>query len=217
MNVFLSVGATYSDEQERFVSAFEQFLSRNGCVRLTVGRGSEGARQPILQARDLMATADAVIVIAFTRLRVVQAFEKPGSNEQEEITERKYPTVWNQLEAAMGFGLNLPLLVIMEKGLHEEAMLKDRMEFRVLYSPLDPALFSSVKFQQAFDDFKTITEKRAAERKAAHAADFSDKWTMGQFLGNLRPDQFWKVGAALFSVLAAVAAAAFWLGRHLPR
>ena len=38
MQVFVSVGATHTPEQEAFVSAFEVFLSQNGCTRLTDGR-----------------------------------------------------------------------------------------------------------------------------------------------------------------------------------
>src|SRR5271165_4909252 len=109
MKVFLSVGATYSDDQERFVQAFEAFLSQHGCERLTVGRGSYSAKQPILQTRDLMETVEAVVVIAFTRLLVVKAVEKPGSSSQKEIIETKYPTIWNQLEASMAFRLKKPL------------------------------------------------------------------------------------------------------------
>jgi hypothetical protein len=86
MKVFLSVGATYSPLQEKFVRAFEEFLSQNGCERLTVGRGSYGAQQPILQTRELMDRADAVVVLAFTRIIVKKAIEKPGSRNETEIS-----------------------------------------------------------------------------------------------------------------------------------
>jgi hypothetical protein len=214
MKIFLSVGATYSDDQERFVQAFERFLSQNSCERLTVGRGSYSAKQPIIQTRDLMETAEAVVVIAFTRILVTKAFDKPGSKDQKEIANTKYPTIWNQLEASMAFGLKLPLLVILEEGLYQEAMLKDRLEFRVRPTPLDPGYFNSDEFKGIFADFKKIVLERAAGKPSVDDVEPASL-TVGELIRDLRPDQLWKVGAALFGLLSALVAAAFWLGKHL--
>ena len=60
----------------------------------------------------------------------------------------------------MAYGLKLPLLVIVENGLHQEAMLKDRLEFRALVTDLDPALFSTDEFKGLFADFKKIALER---------------------------------------------------------
>ena len=68
----------------------------------------------------------------FTRTFIKSAIDKPDSKDEKEIKDVKYPTVWNQLEAAMAFGLKRPLLIIVEKGLVQEAMLKDRYEFRTV-------------------------------------------------------------------------------------
>ena len=188
MKVFLSVGATYSPDQEQFVSAFEVFLSQNGCERLTVGRGNLGAQQPILQARNLMEQADAVVVLAFTRIIVKKAIEKPGSERESEITDTSYPTIWNQLEASMAFGLKLPLLVILEDGLHQEAMLKDRLEFRAWVTRLDPRFFSSDEFKGVFADFKRIALERTTEKSTARNPRPASL-TIGELVRDLRPDQ----------------------------
>ncbi len=214
MQVFVSVGATHTPEQEAFVSAFEVFLSQNGCTRLTVGRGSEGAKQPILQARELMEMADVVVVIAFTRFLVESAVEKPESQERETIANRRYPTIWNQLEASMAFGLKRPLLVILEKGLYQEAMLKDRLEFRVQETSLDPAFFRSDRFKGVFTNFIQIAKERASANDSQRNARLTSL-TVGELLRDLQPAQLWTVGAALMTVLSAVAIGAYWLGRIL--
>ena len=216
MKVFLSVGATYTDKQESFVRAFEEFLVQNGCERLTVGRGSLGAQQPILQVREKMEAASAVIVIAFTRILVKNAIDKPGSSEETPISDTKNPTIWNQLEAAMGYGLKLPLMVIVEEGLHPEAMLKDRLEFRAWTTKLDPSFFRSDEFKGVFADFKRIAAERAAAKSAVPKSS-AGTLTIGQLLRDLSVDQLWKAGAALFGLLSAVAVAAFWLGKNLGR
>jgi hypothetical protein len=212
MKVFLSVGATYNEQQESFVSAFETFLGQNGCERLTVGRGNYFASQPIVSARDLMQSADGVLVIAFTRQIIVKAIDKPESESEKEITNRSYPTVWNQIEAAMAFGLKLPLLVIMEEGVYQEAMLKDRLEYRALITKLDKKLFSSEEFRGIFSDWKRIAETRVNEIEGQ--VDVKSL-TIGKLIRELKPDQFWKVGVALFGILTGVAGAAYWIGKTL--
>lgn len=210
MKVFLSVGSTYNEQQESFVSAFETFMGQNGCERLTVGRGNYFASQPIVSARDLMQEADAVVVIAFTRLIIDKAIDKPGSESEKEISDRSYPTVWNQLEAAMAFGLKLPLLVIIEDGVYQEAMLKDRLEYRALVTKLDKDLFLSEEFRGIFSDWKRIAENRAK----GHHVDVKTL-TVGKLIKELTPGQFWKVIVALFGLLSGVAGAAYWAGKTL--
>lgn len=214
MKVFLSVGATYSETQESFVKAFEAFLSQNECQRLTVGRGNHDPRQPILQARELIEASDAVVVLAFTRTLVHSAIDKPGSKDEKEIRDVRYPTVWNQLEAAMAFGLKRPLLVIVENGLTQEAMLKDRQEFRAVATALDISQLQTDEFKGMFSVFKQIVASRSAETKSSRSSSI-DSWTIGELIQNLRPDQIWKIAAAVAGVLSAVAVAAYWVAKHI--
>jgi hypothetical protein len=208
MKIFLSVGSTYNENQESFVSAFETFLGQNGCERLTVGRGNYYASQPIVAARELMQKADAVVVIAFTRLAVEKAVDKPGCDNESEILDRSYPTVWNQLEAAMAFGLKLPLLVIIEKGLYQEAMLKDRMEYRTLVTELDNKYFSSEEFRGIFSDWKKMIENISKERRI----DIKSL-TIGAIIKELQPGQLWQIMVSLFGLISAIAGAAYWVGK----
>ena len=210
MKVFLSVGSTYCEKQEIFVSAFEAFLSQHGCERLTVGRGSYFASQPIVSALDLMQKADAVVVIAFTRLYVEKAIDKPGSESKVEISDRNYPTVWNQLEAAMAFGLRLPLLVILEDGVYQEAMLKDRFEYRAIVTNLDKNLFTKEEFIGIFQDWKSIAENRQKEQYID-----VNTLTIGKLIKGMRLQQLWQVGAAIFGLLITVIGATYWVTKNL--
>lgn len=208
MNVFVSVGAQYNDEQKAFVAAFDSFLVANGCQKLTVD--DRRSDQPVFAARELMEKADAVIVLAFTRYVVRTAVEKPDCSEEKSLKNIRYPTIWNQLEAAMAFGLHLPLLVIIEDGLHQEAMLKDRLEFRTVVTKMDPALFSSDIFKDKFRHWMD----RVGQNQKRTIKNIGDA-TIGQLLAQLRPDQVWKVGAALIGLVAAIATTAYWLAKHL--
>jgi hypothetical protein len=211
MKVFLSVGSTYNELQEEFIKAFEVFLSQNGCERLTVGRGHYTSKQPVVEARNLMQTADGVVVIAFTRQIIEKAINEPGGLKENFINNRKLPTIWNQLEAAMAFGLGLPLLLIIEDGLYQEAMLKDRLEYRALITKLDKTFFQSDEFKGIFIDWKNIAENQTSTNKQIDIKTL----TIGKLVSELSPEQFWKVGVVIFSIISAVAGAAFWIAKHL--
>jgi hypothetical protein len=118
--------------------------------------------------------------------------------------------VWNQLEAAMAFGLRLPLLVIIEKGLTQEAMLKDRLEYRALVTKFERSFLKSEEFKGIFADWK----RKAQARPPAKTAKI-DGLTVGKLLQELPPDQLWKVGGALVSSLVGIAGVAFGLGKAL--
>jgi len=210
MKIFLSVGSTYNEQQEIFVRSFESFLSQNGCERLTVGRGSYYSSQPINSAKELMQEADAVVVIAFTRQLIKSALDKPNSENQKEITDKKYPTIWNQMEAAMAFGLDLPLLMIIESGLNQEAMLKDRLEYRALVTDLNPEFFSTDEFKGIFLDWKSKCENAQKNNNIDVTS-----LTVGMLLKSLTPAQLWKVSASITGVLIAVGGAAYWVGKTL--
>ena len=210
MKIFLSVGATYNDEQEEFVQAFEMFLSQNNCERLTVGRGSYFSSQPINSARDLMKDADGVVVIAFTRQIVESAIDKPNSPGESKLVMEKIPTIWNQLEPAMAFGLDLPLLMIIERGLKQEAMLKDRMEYRALVTEITPQFFQSDEFKGTFSHWKD----KALERKKEKYVDIN-ALTVGQILKALKPNQMYKFLAVVAGAVVSVSAATYWFVQNI--
>lgn len=214
MRIFLSVGSTYNDEQEAFVSAFETFLSQNKCERLTVGRGSYFSKQPIESARDLMKEADGMVVIAFTRQIIESAREKPDSELETKVENEKHPTVWNQLESAMGFGLDLPLLMVIEKGLRQEAMLKDRLEYRALVTSLDPNYFSSDEFKGIFADWKTTSLNKKTTKEENVSVDI-DSFTIGHIFKTLKPSQLWGVSSGLLAVIAAFCTATYWVTTNI--
>lgn len=208
MKVFVSVGAQYNDQQRAFVAALDAFLVANDCQKVTVD--DRRSDQPIFAARELMQNADAVVVVAFTRYIVKTAVEKPDSLDERRLKDIRYPTIWNQLEAAMAFGLHLPLLVIVEDGLHQEAMLKDRLEFRTVMTDLDSRLFASDTFKDKFKHWMERVKKARSPVKGNIGGE-----TIQELLLRLRPDQAWKVVGAIFSLVTAIATAAFWIGKKL--
>ena len=98
----------------------------------------------------------------------------------------------------------------MEEGIHQEAMLRDRLEYRLLVTNLDKEFFSSEEFRGIFMDWKRIAEKQSKEQNVDVKT-----LTIGRLIKELNPGQFWKVIAALFGLLSGVAVAAYWVGNKL--
>lgn len=129
--IFISVGSGLAPGQERFVAAVEAALRRHGWGAVTLGRNlhSDGALDAI---HTLVRDTSGTLVIAFARLRITAAIERPASAGATSIPPRELPTVWNQIEAAMAYQAGKPLLLL-EAGLHPEGL-------------LDPAIHPGVVF-----------------------------------------------------------------------
>lgn len=165
LRIFLSVGTTYTKEQEYFVKEFETFAKSLNLVLLDTGRHSHVSRQPVLDIREKIRKANAVVVLSLVRYVIKDGIEKPGADlpkhVPEPIKERSYPTVWNQIEAGIAFGLGKPLLVILDESIQPEAMLKDRLEFRAIKVSSDPSAFNSDPFKAVFCDFIQHVRRRS--------------------------------------------------------
>ncbi len=67
INVFISVGAPCTDDQESFVSAIESRLRAENLSPNTVGRNKFGASSPLKTVIELMDECFGTIIIALER------------------------------------------------------------------------------------------------------------------------------------------------------
>jgi hypothetical protein len=168
--VFLSVGRTYTPQQEFFVSALESFLTSQSFIPQTVGRTYFSSQQPLKAVMELMDECAGTIILAFERTQIVQAFEKRGSKDERQLADLKLPTVWNQIEATVAYSKGHPLLVIVENGLKAEGLLEQGYDWYVQPVALSADALSSREFQGMFSDWKRRVEKKAASMNGAKEA-----------------------------------------------
>jgi hypothetical protein len=175
--IFLSVGKTSNERQEKFVLDIEGYLRANDLTPQTVGRTYFTSQQPLKAINELMGQCIGSVIIAYERLHIDHGFDRPGHPEQKEVQKLKLPTVWNQIEAAMAYNFGHPLLVIVEKGLKSEGLLEVGYDWYVIWSDLDPAMLTEPSFVGAFSDWKRRCEAYAEQREqktAAPSRPFSD-------------------------------------------
>jgi hypothetical protein len=210
--VFISVGRTFNAQQEAFVAAVETYLRAQGFEPRTVGRNYFRNDQPLKVATDSMKECVGVIVIAFERIHVDKGAERRGASDESDLSGVNFPTVWNQIEAALAYATHRPLLVLVENGLKLEGLLQTGYDWWVQQVTLDPSFLLSSEFMQVFSDWKTHSMEAvnapASSSSTVSAADLSIK----DLLGSLKVAQLWGLLAALFGLMALIAATAFKLG-----
>ena len=214
-DIFVSVGRTSTPEQEKFVSAIEQYLRDNGFEPRIVGRNAFSSMQPLKFVEQLMQECSGTIIIAFERIYIQEGIEKRGSEAEKVMRDTKLPTVWNQIEAAMAYVLGHPLLVIVENGIRNEGLLETGYDWYMQWVKLDASTLNSREFSGVFGDWKKRVENYQKTGIKKYKTVEPEKLTIGQILGSLKPAQLWAIIITLVGAISAIATAAFKLGSML--
>ena len=130
--VFLSVGSSFNDDQEKFIKAIENYLEANDLIPQTVGRTYYSSLQPLKAVEELMQQCHGTIILALERSYLVAGFDKRDSPKQTKLDGFKLTTPWNQIEATIAYTQNHPLLVVVESGVKIEGLLERGYDWFVL-------------------------------------------------------------------------------------
>lgn len=161
VNVFLSVGRSFNDEQEAFTRSIETFMAQNGLRTRTVGRNEFTHKSPLHFVDKLMNRCGGALVIALERISVSSGAELGGPPKGQLIQGQCISTPWNQIEAALAYAKNVPLLVIRQNSVRAEGLLEPRYDWYVHSTDLDPAFLNSNEFQGTFTSWKRDVLRRA--------------------------------------------------------
>lgn len=226
MKIFFSVGSHSTAQQADFTTALERFLVQEGLVPQTPGRNYATNRQPLKAIEQCMRSCSGAVVLAFERFHLVEAIERRGGRGARTIHGQNMPTVWNQIEGAMAYTKGLPLLVLAEQGLREDALLENKYDWNVQWIDLDPALLASSNFRGVFNDWKSQlspSPEPAVPVEAVPAPAVGTvvtnpaNRTVRDLLGDLPPAQLWTVFTVLFGLASGIGGLAYKLGRESTR
>lgn len=205
MDVFVSVGATATEQQETFVRAIEDRLRSEGLVPHTVGRNTFQSDAPLKTVTELLDKCSGTVVVALERTYVASGVDKRGGPKEAPLADVRLPTPWNQIEAAMAYSRAHPLLVIVESGLKSEGLLERGYDWYVQWVMPDPAALNTPEFNGVLANWKEKMAQPARKRAQAKAVS---EFTMAELVGGLKPAQLW----ALLTAVVAVVGGAFALG-----
>lgn len=228
MQVFLSVGRVATAEQDAFLGRLETKLRVLGLDPRTIGRNTFSSGQPLDRIKETMKASSGLIVLAFERTRAQRGVEIRSAKETPyTFTERRYATPWHHIELAMANMLGLPILVVLEKGVHEEGLLEDKYGWYVYRTKLELQYLETPEFSGLLDHW--LGKARAyvvsvGQENASHlltaepgseavidvsGADSASPATksIGRLLKELRPGEFWATAGAAVVLLSGSFAA----------
>lgn len=161
INVFLSVGRPFREEQENFLSSLEKRLGESGLRPSTVGRNTFSHLQPLRHVETVMSRCAGTLILAWERLAIERGQERCGAKDQRPLENVALTTPWNQIEAALAYSRRLPLLVIKDKRVREEGLLEKGFDWYVYSANLGGDLLESREFNGLYRSWIADVKKRA--------------------------------------------------------
>ena len=242
--VFVSCATPHQIAQEDFISAVDAHLKSHGCEPITVGRTKYADRLAVEATRDCIAECHGAVIIATERMRVLKATKYPDPDRpkyaEEPIGKEAHPTIWNQMEAAMAYSKNMPMLILVQKGLKREGMLSDRFEWVGMEDDLSPALLRTEEFRQKFELWvkrvarRVESERKEAEERARKESEEKARKELEEkerrapeekkpgerpfieIVRSMTTKEVWAALLIVFGVFSGVATTAFKLGQSFP-
>jgi hypothetical protein len=200
--VFLSVGTKQSKEQEQFIAALQTLLSNAG---FETRRAQWSAISPLAKIKEEMNGCDGAVMVAFERIYAKEGRERSSSTKFTRITDQRFTTVWNHVEAAMAYCLELPLLIVCEPNLREEGLL-EKFDWYIHRTQLSASTASEPEFLGIFQDWAARVRKHrqtSAKSDRAVQLDRIDpaKLSLGEIFTNMSVAQLAVLLTAAFGVL----------------
>ena len=214
--VFISVGGAPTPKQAEASDSIFRSLELAGLSPRQMKKNEWSSEQPLRAIRKVMEECHGVVVIVFSRYTFPQGTERQKDGTDVPISDVHLPTVWNQIEAAMGYMRGVPLLLIAEHGIRKEGLL-EQYDWQVYWTDFDREDIASEAFAGFLASWKRLVLDHADATANAAEAIADDLSTMplsklvGLF-GRLSAPQFWTLCSAIFAFLIAVATVSFSIG-----
>lgn len=138
INVFVSVTTPFNKAQEHFLVKIENLLRDNGMRPNTIGRNVFSHDQPLQIIDQAMRNCAGILVLGLRRKYIELGVDKPASTNETSLDGTNLATPWNQIEAALGHTLRLPLFVVPEQGVKDEGLLERGYDWMV--ATTDPTI-----------------------------------------------------------------------------
>jgi hypothetical protein len=211
--VFISIGTACSLLHAEASDTIFQALETAGLSPRQMGRNEWSSEQPLRAIKRVIEECEGGVVIAFCRYQFPAGVERKKDGGESPLSDVRLPTVWNQIEAAMAYTRNLPLLVIAEHGLRDDGLLEGRYDWKVFWTDFKPEHFWSKEFVGFLNSWKRLVDASAASRRQIEAAENDiSKMSIGQLFAQLSVPQLWATLSAIVGLIIGAATVAFRAG-----
>ena len=204
--VFISMGTPHDERHVRFRDELEDFLL-NKCEvdPRIIDKNEFPPGNPLPKIREVMSQCNGLIAVAYERNFIENGLSRRGTLSEKILSKQSFTTVWNHIEIAMAYSMNIPIYVICEDGLTEDGLIETKVDWRVQYAQIQVGEFQRYAIGEAVKEWvsnRVKKSKRGANYiKALNggmlASDYTPKeilgaigtliivFAVGLFLGNL--------------------------------
>lgn len=210
--VFISVGSAATSVQAEAADTIFRSMEAAGLSPRQMEKNEWTAEQPLRGIKRVIEECHGAVVIAFPRYRFPYGTECKKNGGEKQLTDVRITTVWNQIEAAMAYARNLPLLVIAQHGLLYDGLLEDRYDWKVFRTDFTPEHLRSEAFIGCLERWKERVLERSGLVPLDNGVTDVSKLSIAQLCGRLTVPQVWGAASAVFGTLVGVATIAFRAG-----
>jgi hypothetical protein len=114
-NIFISRPTTLPKPFDRAYSRFQSFLESEDLVSRRLGATDYSMEAPLQAIIRIMDECRGLIVLGYPQIEIFQHVRRSDDIRQDPTF--LFATPWNQIEAALGYGAKLPVLVVAHPGI----------------------------------------------------------------------------------------------------
>lgn len=116
--VFVSCPTSLSPDQESARSIVFRQLRRYKLTPRSLGRSDYPTELPLREVLVIARHCAGGVILGFEQFRSLDGISKPGTaDEKRLLSATSFPTPWNNLEAGILFGLDIPLLIFRDSDI----------------------------------------------------------------------------------------------------
>jgi hypothetical protein len=208
--VYISIGSATTAAQRRAADVIFRSLETAGMSPRQMERNEWTAEQPLRGIKRVIEQCHGVVVVAFSRYQFPSGTERQKDGGEKHLSNIQVTTVWNHIEAAMGYTRGLPLFVIAEQGLLSDGLLEGRYDWKVYWTDFSDEELGSDAFVGYLASWKQLVLEHSAILSTADV-DLS-KLSIRQICARLTIPQAWMTISAFVGFMATVATVGFWVG-----
>lgn len=133
-SIFLSYPKPIMKNQEVFLEKVQHMLRKEGLMIHTL-QNVPNQQELIHHIRKRMNLCDGMLMIAFQRTWIQDGIERKGSDLHKRsiaIHDEWFTSIWCQIEVAMAYQINLPILILVENGVKKDGLLECNKSFSML-------------------------------------------------------------------------------------
>ena len=167
MNVFVSRPTVIGSEFEAAYGAFHQHLVAQGFLLRRLGGGDYSKKPPLRAVIDLIKECCGALILGYPQIEFLHRALR--SAKLQNNFQCVYPTPWNQIEGALAYACESPILVIAHPGIDGGVFDHGITGEGVLHIDLAEAeWFRKAQFTQPFNEW--FAEVQACSKRRAGSA-----------------------------------------------